>query len=88
MAKQHRLDFEPVFSAQAMEVFMSLSKARQKLAAKVAYRLATPPFSEPDYLTKASTGRSLSNAKINGFIFTYWLDRSPMELRVVDLVEL
>ncbi|MBL9146414.1 MAG: hypothetical protein JNM99_22230 [Verrucomicrobiaceae bacterium] len=88
MARRHSLDYEPVFSSQALEVFLSLSKARQRKLAKVAYALAAPPFREPDYHTKDSTGRLLSNVRVDGFIFTYWLDRSPMELRIVDLVEL
>jgi hypothetical protein len=56
MARRNSLDFEPVFSSQALEVFLSLSRARQRKLAKVANSLASPPFREPDYHTKDSTG--------------------------------
>ena len=88
MARRNSLDFEPVLSSQALEVFLGLTKTRQRKLAKVLYDLASPPFREPDYLTRDSTGRLLSNVRVGDFIITYWLDRSPMELRVVDLVEL
>ena len=49
MAKLGSLDFEPVFSSQALEVFLTLSKVKQCKLAKIAYQLASPPFREPDY---------------------------------------
>lgn len=88
MAERSRHDFEPVFSAKALEAFVQLSKARQRKVAKIAYQLAAPPFGRPDYETKDSVGRTLSNVVVGGYLLTYWLDRSPMELRIVDLVEL
>ena len=88
MAKRTHLDYEPVLSAASMEVFLGLSKTRQRKAARIAYELGANPLREPDYLTRDATGRLLRNARVGGFLFTYWLDGSPMELRIVDLVEL
>jgi hypothetical protein len=88
MPKRHRDDFEPVFSANALETFLQLSKSRQRKVAKIAWQLAMMPLRKPDYFTSDSTGRSLSNAVIQGYVFTYWADPWPQELRIIDLVEL
>jgi hypothetical protein len=80
--------YEPVFSAKALEVFLQLSKVRQRKVAKIVYQLATPPFRTPDYFTRDSTGRALSNVVIGGYLLTCWVDAWPQEVRVIDLVEL
>ena len=88
MPNRHRHDYEPVFSPKALETFLQLSKPRQRKVAKIAWQLATTPLSEPDYFTTDSTGRTLSNTVIHGYVFTCWADAWPQELRIIDLVEL
>lgn len=88
MPERHRHDYEPVFSARALETFLQQSKARQRKIAAIAWNLAKPPFRQPDYQTRDSTGRTLSNVVVQGYLFTYWADAWAQEVRIIDLVEL
>jgi hypothetical protein len=81
-------EYEPVFSAKAWEVLLACSRRRQGRIARLAHALADFPFRVGDYQTLDSTGRSLENLRIDGFVFTYWPDHGAKELRIVDLVEL
>ena len=82
------LEYEPVFSAKAWELLLSLSKRRQARVARLAYALGDFPFRVGDYQTVDSVGRPLENIRMEDFIFTYWADHGAGELRIVDLVEL
>ena len=88
MPKSHRHDCEPVLSAKALETFLQLSKLRQRKVAKIIWDLAASSRRAPDYHTSDSTGRQLSNCVIQGYLLTYWVDEWPLELRIIDLVEL
>lgn len=83
-----RLEYEPVFSAKAWELLLSLSKRRRDRVARLAYVLGDFPFRVGDYQTTDSVGRPLENIRMDGFLFTYWADHGAGELRIVDLVEL
>lgn len=76
------LEYEPVFSAKAWELLLSLSKRRQAKVALLAYALSDFPFRVGDYQTTDSVGRSLENLRIEGFLFTYWAE--PWGARVAN----
>jgi hypothetical protein len=81
-------EYDPVFSAKAWEALLRFSRRRQARVAHIAFALADFPFRVSDYQTADSTGRSLENIEIDGFILTYWPDHAVRELRIVEIVEL
>ena len=80
--------YEPVLSAKAWEQLNSLSRQRQKRITRLIHQLADYPFRLGDYQTRDSTGRTLENLNIEGFVFTYWADDPAKELRILDIFEL
>ena len=78
--------YEPVLSAKAWELLVSLSRQRQARLIKLIHRLADHPARLGDYQTRDSTGRMLENLQLDGFLFTYWADGPANELRILDIV--
>ncbi len=80
--------YDPVLSAKAWEYLCSLSRKRQQRIMRLIHQLADYPHRLGDFQARDSTGRSLENLRLEGYLFTYWADGAVKELRILDIVEL
>lgn len=81
-------EYEPVLSPKAWEFLRTLSRRRQMSLTRLIYQLADSPLCLGDYQTRDSTGRTLENIRLDGYVFTFWADGAVNELRILDITEL
>ena len=77
--------FTPVFSEEAAEFLLQLSKRRQRQIIDLARQLADHPLVRSDYSLQDESGRNIHHLLIDDYIFAYWLDDSVRELRITDI---
>ena len=81
-------DYESHLSREAVAFVVGLSKKKQRLVLDLADQIALQPFQIGDYQTVDAVGRTIENLRLEGFLFSYWVDHASREVRVSDIVRL
>ncbi|MGD1030985.1 MAG: hypothetical protein ABSA05_07575 [Opitutaceae bacterium] len=80
--------FDPVLSGKASAVLVGLPKAKQRIVADLAFRLAEHPSQLGDYSTRESAGREIQHINLGDWHFSFWADHAARELRITEITEL
>jgi hypothetical protein len=76
--------YESHLSLEAVEFVVGLSKKRQKLV--LADQIARQPFEIGDYRTADAIGRPIENLRLEGFLFSFWVDHASREVRISEII--
>ena len=80
--------FESHLSREAVAFVVGLSKKRQRLVLDLADQLARQPSKIGDFKSLDSAGRSIENIRLEGYLFSYWVDPWAREVRITEIVRL
>ena len=79
------MNYRPVFSDKAVLFFISLSRRQQWKLLDRAQELAADPFLVPDFPGRDEDGREISHMLIDGWLFSYWIDRPAHLVMITDI---
>ena len=82
------LDYQSHLSREAVTFVVGLSKKKQRRVLDLADQIARQPFQISDYQTVDADGRTVENLKIDGYLFSFWVDHASREVRISDIVRL
>ncbi len=82
------LDYQSHLSREAVTFVVGLSKKKQRRVLDLADQIARQPFQISDYQTVDADGRTIENLKIDGYLFSFWVDHASREVRISDIVRL
>ena len=80
--------YESHLSREAVAAVVALSKKRQRLVLDLADQIALQPFQIGDYQTVDAVGRPVENLRLEGYLFSYWVDHASREVRISDIVRI
>ena len=80
--------FESYLSREAMAFVVGLSKKRQRLVLDLADQIARHPSLPGDHQSVDSVGRPIENLRLEGYLFSFWVDHLSREVRITDIVRL
>jgi hypothetical protein len=80
--------YESHLSREAVAFVVGLSKKRQGLVLELADQIARQPSRIGDYRTVDAVGRPVENLRIEGYLFSYWVDHLSREVRISEIVRL
>lgn len=80
--------YESHLSREAVAFVTGLSKRRQKLVLDLADQLARYPSRIGDYKSVDSAGRAIEHIRLEGYLFSYWVDPWAREVRISEIVRL
>ena len=68
-----------------LRFLFSRPAAQRRILFAALDALKLDPYAEPHFRSQDSAGRELSLRAARPFVFTYWLDASVKEVRVIDI---
>ena len=74
-------------SIEAVAFVTALPRRKQRIVLDLADQIARQPFQIGDYQTTDSTGRTVENLLIDGFLFCYWVDHAAREVRIAEIIQ-
>jgi mRNA-degrading endonuclease RelE of RelBE toxin-antitoxin system len=77
--------YRPLYSDNAAEVILGLSKRKQRKVIDTCNELAANFFIKPDYVVRDSDGREIEHIRIGEFLIAYWVDHPVCKVMIVDL---
>lgn len=80
--------YESHLSREAVAFVVGLSKGKQKRVLDLADRIARQPFQIGDYRSVDAAGRPIENLRLDGYLFSYWIDHASCEVRISEIVRL
>ena len=80
--------YESYLSREAMAFVVGLSKKRQRLVLDLADQIAKQPFRIADDRRVDAVGRPIENLRLEGYLFSYWVDHASREVRISEIVRL
>ena len=80
--------YESHLSREAVAFVVGLSKKRQRLVLDLADQLARQPSKIGDNQFVDSVGRPIENIRLEGYLFSYWVDHLAREVRITEIVRL
>lgn len=80
--------YESHLSAPAAAFLVGLPRRKQKLVLDLADQLAKNPFRLADYSLMDGGGRTVDNAVMGEFLFTFWVDHAAKEVRITEIIKL
>ena len=81
------VNYEPVFAEDVLDHFVHLPRRRQRQIVRLARQLGTQPFVRSDYTTQDEQGCPLEHLLMGDFVFSYWLDHTSREVRIVEIAD-
>lgn len=81
-----RESYESHLSLEAVSFVTGLSKKRQKLVLDLADQISRQPFEIGDYRTSDATGRTIENLRLEGYLFSFWIDHASREVRISEII--
>jgi hypothetical protein len=82
-----RLSYESTLSREAVAFVVLLSKKQQRVVLDLADQIARQPFQIGDYPTVDAVGRRIENLLLEGYLFSFWVDHSALEVRISEIVK-
>jgi hypothetical protein len=82
------IGYESHLSLNAVAFILALPKRRQRLLLDVADQIARHPFEIGDYQTVDAAGRMIENLRLEGHLFSFWVDHGSREVRITEIVRL
>jgi len=76
-----RETYESHLSLDAVAFVVSLPRRRQRLVLNLADQIARQPFQIGDYQAVDATGRIVENLRLEGYLFSFWVDHASREPR-------
>lgn len=73
---------------EAVSFVIGLTKKRQRLVLQLADQISMQPSKIGDYQTADAAGRPIENLRLEGYLFSYWIDHSSRQVRISDIVPL
>lgn len=80
--------YETHLSREAVAFVVGLSKRKQRLVLDLADQISQQPFEISDYQTRDATGRDIENLRLEGYLFSYWVDHASREVRMSEIVRI
>lgn len=80
--------YESHLSREAVAFVMGLSKKKQRLVLDLADQIALHPSQIGDYQTTDAVGRPIENLRLEGYLFSYWVDHASREVRISEILRL
>jgi hypothetical protein len=80
--------YESHLSREAVAFVVGLSKRRQRVVLDLADRIARQPSKIGDYQYIDTAGRAIENLRLEGYVFSYWVDHGSKEVRITEIVRL
>jgi hypothetical protein len=80
--------YESHLSREAVAFVVGLSKRRQRVVLDLADRIARQPSKIGDYQYIDTAGRAIENLRLEGYVFSYWVDHGSKEVRVTENIRL
>jgi hypothetical protein len=80
--------YESHLSREAVAFVVGLSKRRQRVVFDLADRIARQPSKIGDYQYIDTAGRAIENLRLEGYVFSYWVDHGSKEVRVTENIRL
>ena len=80
--------YESQLSREAVGFVMGLSKKRQRLVLDLADQIARQPSKIGDYQSFDAVGRPIENLRLEGYLFSYWVDHASHEVRISEIARL
>ncbi len=80
--------YESHLSREAVGFVVGLSKKRQRLVLDLADQLARQPSRIGDFQSVDAVGRPIENIRLEGYLFSYWVDHLSREVRITEIVRL
>ena len=80
--------YESNLSREAVSFVVGLSKKRQRLVLDLADQIARQPSKIGDYQSVDAVGRPIENLRLQGYVFSYWVDHASREVRITEIVRL
>lgn len=77
--------YQPIFSEDVAEFLLQLPKRRQRQVVQLIRDLVAHPYVRSDYSLRDESGRDIQYLMIEDYVFAYWLDHAPRELRIVGI---
>ena len=80
--------YESHLSHEAVAFVVGLSRKRQRLVLDLADQIARQPSKIGDYQSVDAVGRPIENLRLEGYLFSYWVDHASREVRISEIVRL
>lgn len=80
--------YESYLSREAVAFVTGLPKKKQKLVLDLGEQIARQPFQIGDCRTTDAVGRPIENLRLEGYLFSYWVDHASREVRISEIVRL
>jgi hypothetical protein len=78
-------DYTSHLSLDAARVVSSQPKRQQRNMLDIADQIAKYPFRQGDYQTLDENNRSIDHFLIEKYVYTYWVDHSAKEVRILEI---
>ena len=80
--------YDSHLSREAVAFVVGLSKKRQRLVLGLADQIARQPFQIGDYRSVDAAGRPIESLRLEGYLFSFWVDHASREVRISEIVRL
>ena len=78
--------YQSHLSLEAVAFVVALPKRKQRRVLDLADQIARHPFKIGDYAMVDSTGRTVENLLLEGYLFSYWVDHAAREVRISEII--